>query len=659
MSLDFGMVHLRESWLLMLLLPVAWLVWRRLVERAQRAASLGVREAGAPETQVMTQSGLLLLVLALALLACLRPYRGSEEVEISLPAGEIAIAVDVSNSMYAADVSPSRLGLAKRKIDDFLRQLANAGRRDRVSIIIFSGAAQLFAPMTADYTVLRTFVRALSPELIRQGGSDPVAGMRAALGSFTERTAGARTVILFTDGADGDFEVSAVSEEVRQHMARVVVLGLGGKEAVPLTLPDGQPVRDRAGAVVRTALTEDALRALVSEINGGPGTSGQALYLKARVDDGDIERVRSFIAEHAPGQEAETSVVQTYGELGPLVLGFLSLLLVLMVGIGKRRLVFPCLLIVCAHGSCLRAEAEAEITPHAGWTAYAAEDYEGAEAIFSELLATKDRNDALLLQGLASAQYKRGRFAEAERTFDRMSKVAEYREQRFDAEYNKGNSQFAQGKFKEAIQSYDEALRIFPDDVRARENRALAERQLSEPPPETRSESSSPGSQSSSGSSSSSVSESEDGSESQGAGDDAADQTSKDQSSPAQSEERGEQTESADAGSQDSESARDSAESTASEGGDPNDPTGSQQSVSKGGNHSGEARSSAQDPNAAESSPSSGDISDRVWPDTRRTHDDTALRAQEAEKWLETLPDSPMLMPKAKGHGPAQGVRSW
>lgn len=668
MSLDLGLVHVSESWLLLLLVPVIWLVWRRLLLRTHGADLLGMGDSTRSRQQLLVQWISLSFVLVLTLLACLRPYSGSDEVEISLPAGEIAFVVDVSNSMYAADVSPSRLGLAKRKMDDLLRQLTDAGRRDRVSITIFGGAAQLFAPMTADYTVLRSFVRALSPELIRQGGSDPVAGIRVALESFTERADSSRTVILFTDGADGEFSVSEVAQELRRRMARVVVLGLGGKEAVRLTLPDGQPVIDRQGAVVRTALTEDALRALVAEVNGEPGASGSALYLRARVDDGDIERVRSFIAEHSPLRAAETSFVQTYGELGPLFLGFLTLLLVLIVGVGRRRLVFPCLLILCAHGVPTNGAAETEVTPHAGWSAYAAGDYTEAEAIFSDLLAAQEENDAPLLQGLGSAQFRRGRFVEAEKTFEHMSKAAKYKEQRFDAEYNKGNAQFAQGKFEEAIRSYNEALKLFPDERRAKDNRALAERQLSQPPPESPSESPSPTSRpSSSSSSSSSSAASGDRSESQDTQDPATEgamdqptnqQSSETPSSRAPASTAQSMSEQAQLGesSQREESA---AGSPMSQDVDHRSSSGRQNSSLRDEANIGESSTSARDVGGAESPGSSLDDSDGFTPEKRRSHDDTALRAQEAERWLETLPDSPMLMPKVKGRGPAQGVRSW
>ncbi len=684
MSEDFGLVYLESAVFLLALIPMGILVFRRLQTRSQRAALLERQAVLPPQAANVShfndfrwRAAILLLVLLLSGIAALRPYLGFEDIELSIPGREIAVVVDVSNSMLTTDVSPSRIGLVRRKLEDLLRLLKKEGRRDRISLTVFAGSAQLFAPLTADHVVMRSFIKALSPDLVVQGGSNLMGGISEALESFGEMSSQPRLMLVFSDGGEDALDTDDLQASFAGTPIRTVFLGLGTLEGARVILPTGQPVVSNSGSVVVSRLNEELLRQAAEASNGS--------YLRVRPDDGDLLRALQILRESeqmfADGGTAPSSV-RVFGELGPLLLKIVLIVLLVSVGFGYRRVIFPVVL-MCALATGAPRIAFAQASPalsdttppdletksgaatgNAAWRAYDEERYGEAEALFEELIEVHRDMDSRVLQGLGSAQFKQQKFSEAERSFSRAVEQAETSDRAFDGHYNRGNALLALGKFDEAIAEYDRALGVFPEEPRATHNKQVAQKlKKQDPPPQSQSQTSSSASLDQNSSANSSSNESAEGSQNSSGSEsskqasgaqESANEDSQSSMSPgsdnSSSEGRSPGSSQSDSSNSSTQGASENSQSASAPA--PSSMGASSSSAAEGSEQSASGRSG--------SSYSSGSANEEFrGSEELPKHDPEALRRREAEEWLETLPDSPMLSPRDSRRPQRQGSYTW
>ncbi|HTX65669.1 MAG TPA: VWA domain-containing protein [Opitutaceae bacterium] len=261
--------------LLWLLAPiVALAVW----DGIRRAAGDGARGrpkilrawAGARQAEVgsgrhNTRGRLLLwLGLAFGVVALARPQWGRVEEPVFDQSREIIIALDLSRSMLATDVRPSRLERARLLIQGLLDGL----RGERVGLVVFSGTAFLQVPLSADYEVLNEFLPSLNPQFMPVGGTNYGAMLRAALDAFGASASADRYLIVLSDGEALDPDWRDSLDELRQKNIRVIGLGVGTAQGS--LIPDGAGgyVKDARGAVVFSKLNSSTLQELAKATNG-------------------------------------------------------------------------------------------------------------------------------------------------------------------------------------------------------------------------------------------------------------------------------------------------------------------------------------------------------------------------------------------------------
>ena len=283
-----GFVHGQWSVFLLGVLVLALFVYRRIESRSARQVRLG----SSPINGLRWRTATICIAVLLMALSALRPFGGFEEVELRAAGRDIVAVVDVSNSMLAADVSPSRLSLVRRKLHDVLRLTLESGRRDRLGIIVFAGSAQLFCPLTADYTVLKSFINAISPELVVQGGSDLDSALDGAATIIEGLSASDPLVLVFSDGGDEPLDTDMLRRRFRDSTIPIVVFGVGTAEGGKIELEPGRLLTDWNGRVVVSRLAEDNLKA-AAEAAGGR-------YFRARPDDGDLRSAFATASEDMP-----------------------------------------------------------------------------------------------------------------------------------------------------------------------------------------------------------------------------------------------------------------------------------------------------------------------------------------------------------------------
>jgi Ca-activated chloride channel family protein len=259
-------------WLLAPLVVLAFLdaVRRRHDETGQPwpkilRAWAGARSATVGEGPGITRGRLLLwLGLAFGVMALARPQWGRIEEPVFDQSREIVIALDLSRSMQAPDVVPSRLERARLLIQGLLDSL----RGERVGLVVFAGTAFLQVPLSADYEVLNEFLPSLTPAHMPVGGTDYGAMLRAALDAFSAGSAADRFLIVLSDGESLTDNWQGLVGDLRKANVRVIGLGVGTAQGA--FIPDGAGgyVKDDRGAVVLSKLNSSTLRELAAATQG-------------------------------------------------------------------------------------------------------------------------------------------------------------------------------------------------------------------------------------------------------------------------------------------------------------------------------------------------------------------------------------------------------
>ena len=272
--MTFAWPHL--LWLLLapaLLLP--WEFRRRRVVASRRHPKILRAEAGMHALRLAASSATgasagarvrpwLWIAVALTIVALARPQWGRIDEPVFDQSREILIAIDLSRSMLAPDVKPSRLERAKLLTQSLLERLEG----ERVGLIVFSGTAFLQSPLSADYEILRDFLPALTPSYLPQGGTNYRALLDTALQAFGSTGSADRFLIVLSDGEATDDDWRSRVETLKERGIRVLGLGVGTDAGTMIPDGSGGFVKDSRGAVVLSKLESATLRSLADETSG-------------------------------------------------------------------------------------------------------------------------------------------------------------------------------------------------------------------------------------------------------------------------------------------------------------------------------------------------------------------------------------------------------
>ena len=228
---------------------------RRRLERFGQVETLRELMPEASPRRERYKAIMILLAMAFVVIALARPQMGSKLRKVSRQGVEMMLAVDVSNSMLAQDIEPSRLERTKYAIN---RLLENLGQ-DRVGLVAFAGEAFVQLPVTADYVTARNFVNQLSPDMIDKQGTAIGAALELAASSFSSGSEGARVIILITDGENRGDDALATAQAIAKKGIKIYAIGIGTPEGAPISI-DGDFIRDKDGKLVVSKLDEQLLQ---------------------------------------------------------------------------------------------------------------------------------------------------------------------------------------------------------------------------------------------------------------------------------------------------------------------------------------------------------------------------------------------------------------
>lgn len=208
------------------------------------------------------------LIFALLLFSLLGPSFGAAKREVKSVGKDIMIAVDLSQSMNASDVQPTRL----EKVKHELKNIVKAFSSDRIGLIIFSSEAFVQVPLTFDQNALNLFIETLNSGLVPNTGTDFAPPLRLALEKLTDNEAPvtqqtSKIILLISDGEDFGEERTEIVEEIEDNNIRLFTLGVGTEEGSKILTASGYK-KDNEGRDVITRLNTTALKSIARETDG-------------------------------------------------------------------------------------------------------------------------------------------------------------------------------------------------------------------------------------------------------------------------------------------------------------------------------------------------------------------------------------------------------
>ena len=268
-----------------------------------------------------------LVFAAIGLFAVLlaRPQFGSKLETVKRQGVEVMIALDISNSMLAQDVQPSRLEKAK----GLVAQLVDKMENDKVGMIVFAGDAFTQLPITSDYISAKMFLESINPSLISKQGTAIGAAINLATRSFTPQEGVGRAVIVITDGENHEGGAVEAAKAAAEKGIQVSVLGVG--------MPDGAPIpvegtndfrRDRDGNVVVTRLNEQMCQEIAQ--------AGDGIYVRVDNSNAAQKAIAQEINKMAKA-DVETQVYTEFNEQFQAVAWIILLLLLAEMLILERK----------------------------------------------------------------------------------------------------------------------------------------------------------------------------------------------------------------------------------------------------------------------------------------------------------------------------------
>lgn len=208
---------------------------------------------------VLLECAVVLMVFMLA-----RPQYGTRTVESKQSGIEVAIMMDVSNSMYANDINPSRIERSKLIVSRLIDELKN----DKLALGIFAGEAYPQLPMTNDYVSAKMFLKNISPEMVSYQGTNFASAINLAQHSFTQNEKVGKAIIIITDGENHEEGALEAAKAAGKAGYRLYVLGIGSTAGSAIPLPGGGVMTDENGQKVVTALNETMCRELAEAAGG-------------------------------------------------------------------------------------------------------------------------------------------------------------------------------------------------------------------------------------------------------------------------------------------------------------------------------------------------------------------------------------------------------
>ena len=257
-------------WMLLIipiLVLVRFIVWQKRKRNLRKFDEPSLLKEMMPDVSKYRPTikfSLLLSAITILIFMIARPQVGSKISHEKREGIEVLIALDISNSMLAQDVIPSRLEKSKLLIEDLVDHFTN----DKVGLVVFAGDAFVQLPITNDYVSAKMFLQNINPSLITTQGTDLARAISLSQSCFTQREHIGRAIIVITDGEDHEGGALEAAREAYKKGINVFILGVGTSKGAPIPDGNGGYLKDNSGQTVLSALNEQMCQQVAKAGNG-------------------------------------------------------------------------------------------------------------------------------------------------------------------------------------------------------------------------------------------------------------------------------------------------------------------------------------------------------------------------------------------------------
>ena len=418
---------------------------------------------------------ILLAALALLIIMLARPQMGTKISQEKRTGIETIIALDISNSMLAEDIVPSRLDRSKMMVENLVDHFTN----DKIGLIVFAGDAFVQLPITSDYVSAKMFLSSIDPSMMATQGTDIAAAINMGMNSFTQEEGIGKAIIVITDGEDHEGGALEAAEAAKKKGMRVYVLGVGSSQGAPIPIPGtGNYMKDNTGNTVMSALNEDMCKQVAA--------AGGGVYIHVENNSAAQQQLDNEL-DKLSKKETNTTVYSDYDEQFQ-AFGILAILL-LIVEIcildrrnpllkklslfGKRKVAATILLLMVVMSGMAQTDRQ---YVRQGNKQYRAGDFANAEVSYRKAIEKNPRNPQAAYN-LGNALMAQKKDSAAIEQFQNAAKLETNPMRKYRAFHNMGVICQGHKMYGEAIEAYKNALRLNPEDNETRYNLVLCKHQ--------------------------------------------------------------------------------------------------------------------------------------------------------------------------------------
>lgn len=488
MPFDLSNFHFIRPELLLLLIPAIGLVYFAKQRANQKSSWQKVISPHLLEFLFVKgekQSGskfpfwLTTILLSLLIIAISGPSYRQKAVPVFESENAQVILVDLSLSMDATDIKPSRLERARFKLIDLL----NRTKEGTIGLVVYAGDAFVISPLTSDSNTISNMVPTLSTQIMPVLGSRPDVGMDKAIELLKNAKHSRGQIIWLTDGVESD-QITPIVDSVRQSGYQLSILAIGTEQGAPIPLPNGSGfLKDKSGSIVVPKLDLGSLKEIADSLEAG--------FVRLTPDQSDIDYLQAHLAwqnENADSPENQDQRISKWIDDGYWMI-WLVLLLFIFKLIRQPSGSFASigLLILFTTGSLVSQPVHATEEESAEKIGSSAQREPKSELsqFWSDLWATRDQQaQSAYREGdyqtaselfenrewKATSEFKSGDFSEAAKNFSNPISETEM--------YNKATSLAKAQQLQESLDLYNELLARNPEHEDAAYNKKIVEEML-------------------------------------------------------------------------------------------------------------------------------------------------------------------------------------
>jgi Ca-activated chloride channel family protein len=355
----------------------------------------------------------------------------------------LVILLDLSHSMDATDIKPSRLVRARFKVADILKQR----QEGQTALVVYAGDAFTVTPLTDDTDTIVSQLSVLNTSIMPSQGSRADIALKKAADLLEQAGLKNGNILLITDGLNQAYKNTI--ENMKSY--KISILGVGTAEGSPIQLPNGGFLKDSKGAIVIPKLDERNLAEL-AQLGGG-------IYQGIKNDDSDIKSLAAAYNSFNNQLDKQELKVDTWREQGP----WLLVLLLPLAALGFRRGILSVILLIFFMPIPQPAQAW-------DWNSLWFTADQQASQAFEKGEMEKSAELFENSEWKGAAQYKAGKYEDALKSLEGLDNAESW--------YNKGNALAKLSRYSEAIEAYKKALELNSKHEDAKYNKELVEKQL-------------------------------------------------------------------------------------------------------------------------------------------------------------------------------------